>query len=79
MENGEKKVHLQFTTQDLTTKRFYEKYWQAAEDAIPTKDPTTVRRSELLFHTLKKIGTGKRVLDAGCGRSIIQRGSGYRQ
>ena len=67
MENMMNKVPSQSTTQLMPARRFYEKYWQKTEDAFPTKDPTTPKRLELLFDTLKDIGTVKKILDAGCG------------
>lgn len=62
-----KKLHSKSITHELPTKGFYERYWQNAEESIPTKDPTTSKRLELLFCTLKKTMAGKKVLDAGCG------------
>ena len=51
--------------------RYYEKYWEIPENAIPMKDPTTSKRLELFLDTLKKEGPVKRILDAGCGSGFF--------
>lgn len=71
MEKEKEKVHSEFPTHELSAKKFYEKYWKKPEDSIPTKDPTTPKRLELLFDTLKDVGANKKVLDAGCGEGFF--------
>jgi SAM-dependent methyltransferase len=71
MENEKEKAHSQFSTSDLSARRFCEKYWERPKNAIPTKDPTTPYRLQLLFNTLKNIRSVKKVLDAGCGSGFF--------
>jgi len=71
MENRGKKVHSQFAAHESPARRFYAKYWLKAEDAIPTRDPTTQKRLELLFHTLKKTGRGRKDIGRGMRRRFF--------
>lgn len=48
-------------------KDFYERYWDDAEHALPSDDPTTKTRTQYLSKTLDSERDIRKILDAGCG------------